>query len=248
MPILQIGAIHLFIVIYLGIHAVKTGQSLYWLIILISFPLIGAIIYFVAIYLPQSNIQHNAQKVAKIGIKTMDPTRESREAEELFKAAPTVQNQMRLAAALFEAGLFEESVKNYEACLQGTFAGDSQIRLNLAYVLMEASRFSEALTHLEMIRAQAPNFRSEEVLLGFARALAGEKKIEEANTQFEAAYTRFGGFEITAHCALFLLANGNYERAKSLYEEAEAIIKRWPVHAKQLNARLVHQLRVAFVK
>nr|WP_285309518.1 PLDc N-terminal domain-containing protein [Stenotrophomonas maltophilia] len=35
-------------------HASRSGQSLYWLILLFSFPLLGSIVYFLAIYFSEA--------------------------------------------------------------------------------------------------------------------------------------------------------------------------------------------------
>ena len=51
MPLLAI--VHLAIVAYFGIHVIRSGRQIYWLIILFSFPALGALVYFFAEYLPE---------------------------------------------------------------------------------------------------------------------------------------------------------------------------------------------------
>lgn len=62
MPFLGIG-LHVLIALYFAVHALRSGQQMYWLIILFSFPLFGSIVYFFAIYLPNSRLEHGARKV-----------------------------------------------------------------------------------------------------------------------------------------------------------------------------------------
>ena len=45
MPYIGIG-LHVLAAIYFAVHAIRSGQSLYWLILLFSFPLLGSIVYF----------------------------------------------------------------------------------------------------------------------------------------------------------------------------------------------------------
>src|SRR4051812_858687 len=101
MPIFGVG-IHILIAIFFAVHAVRHGHQLYWLLILFSFPLIGSVVYFFAIFLPDSRIQRGVSKAGAVIQKTLDPGRELRDARAAFDLTPTANNQMRLASALFE--------------------------------------------------------------------------------------------------------------------------------------------------
>jgi len=103
MPFVGLG-LHFFVAVFFAVHALRSGQQLYWLIILFSFPLLGSIVYFLAVYLPDSRLERGARKVVAAAAKTLNPTRELKEAHAAFEYTPTAQNQMRLAAAYLEAG------------------------------------------------------------------------------------------------------------------------------------------------
>lgn len=59
MPYLGLG-LHVLLALLCGVHAVRTGRPLYWLVILFSFPLLGSLIYFLAVYLPESRLERHA--------------------------------------------------------------------------------------------------------------------------------------------------------------------------------------------
>jgi hypothetical protein len=59
MPIL---GLHILIALFFAVHVVRSGQQMYWLFVLFSFPILGSIVYFVAIYLPGSRLEHGARK------------------------------------------------------------------------------------------------------------------------------------------------------------------------------------------
>ena len=63
MPIVGVG-LHIAIAIFFAIHVVRSGQQLYWLIILFSFPLLGSVVYAAAIYLPQTRVPRHATKAS----------------------------------------------------------------------------------------------------------------------------------------------------------------------------------------
>jgi len=64
MPFVGLG-LHLVVALFFAVHAVRTGREMYWLIILFSFPLLGSIAYFFAVYLSQSRLEHGVNKVAR---------------------------------------------------------------------------------------------------------------------------------------------------------------------------------------
>ena len=52
MPFLGLG-LHILVALFFAVHAVRTGRQMYWLLILFSFPLLGSLVYFAAVFLPQ---------------------------------------------------------------------------------------------------------------------------------------------------------------------------------------------------
>ena len=84
MPILGAGVLHILVALFFAVHVVRTGQQLYWLLILFMFPGLGSIVYFVAIYLPDSRLDHGARKAVAVAARVLDPERELREARDAF--------------------------------------------------------------------------------------------------------------------------------------------------------------------
>jgi hypothetical protein len=78
MPILGLG-LHILVALYFAVHAVRHRQQMYWGLILFSFPVLGSVVYFFAIYLPNSRPEHGARQVVAAA-RSLDPTRELREA------------------------------------------------------------------------------------------------------------------------------------------------------------------------
>lgn len=182
-------------------------------IILFSLPLLGSVVYFFAIYLPDSRLERGARKVVARAAKALDPTRELREAREAFEYTPTAQNQTRLAAAQLEAGQADEAATSYEACLKGPFANDLDIRWGAARAWLASGRAAQALAQLQAIRAQDASFRAEAVSLALARAWAENGRAAEARQEFESALARFGSFEARAEFAIWATRHGGARRA-----------------------------------
>lgn len=244
MPIAGLG-LHVIIALLCAIHAVRSGQPLYWLFILFAFPLLGSIVYVVVVYLPNSRLERGARRAVIAAGKALDPQRELREALAAFDDTPTAQNQMRLASALLEAGNGEEAARNYEACLQGPFANDPEIRYGAARAFLECGRYPEALAHLEGIRSAKPDFRPEAITLLLARAYGGCARKAEARIEFESALARFGTFEASAEYAIWALATGDQETYARLQAEIDKQQKKWNAHTRELNGPTLRRLNAA---
>jgi hypothetical protein len=244
MPFLGLG-VHVLIALFFAVHAMRSGQQMYWLFVLFSFPLLGSIVYFLVIYLPNSRLDHGARKVVAAAAKTLDPTRELREARAAFDYTPTAQNQMRLAGALLDSGQAVDAAQNYDACLKGPFASDLEIRLGAARASFACERFNETITHLEFIRRTNPDFRADQVSLLLARALGGASRTIEARAEFEAAVARFGSFESRAEYAIWAATAGDTATTARLRTELDSAMARWNRHTRELNKPLLRRLSAA---
>ncbi|MYM33263.1 tetratricopeptide repeat protein [Duganella sp. FT94W] len=244
MEIFGIG-IHVLVAIFFAIHAIRNNQPLYWVVILFLFPGLGSIVYFFAIYLPNSKIQHGARKAVSVAAKTLDPGRDLREARDAYEFTPTAQNQMRLASALLAAGNAEEAAATYEACLQGPFSGDLEIRFGAAQATLACGRAAAAVAHLQTIRGKDGNFRPEQVSLLLAQALAASGRQDEARAEFEHAMSRHNSFTVQAEYAIWAAGIGDVDTANQLYVELQRTMERWARHTRELNQELVRRLNTA---
>ncbi len=241
MPIAGFG-LHFLLAILCAVHAVRSRQNLYWLLILFGAPLLGSIVYFLAVYLPNSRLQRQAVKAVSAAARAMDPQREVREARAAFEDTPTAQNQMRLASALLEVGDAKAAAGEYESCLQGPFAHDPEIRFGAGRAFAECQRFEDALRYLEPLRAERPDHRPEAVALLIARSLAGQARAAEARREFEAAVARFGTYEAKAEYAIWAYSVGDRVTAERLQGELDKISQRWNSLTRELNEGVQRRL------
>ncbi len=226
MPLIGLG-LHVLVALFFAIHAVRSGQNSYWLFILFSFPLLGSVVYFFAIYMPQSRLEHGAARAIRAATKILDPQRELREAQAAFDYAPTAQNQMRLAQALLEGDRASDAADAFEACLNGPFAEDLDIRLGAARASLECGRGEAALAHVARLQDKSPEFRSGEVSLLRARILASLGRDEEAGQAFEFALQRFGSFDIIAEYAIWAIERADAATADRLMARIGEQTRHW---------------------
>lgn len=234
---------HVIIALFFAVHVVRSGQPMYWLIMLFMFPLLASIVYFFAIYLPNSRLQHGAKSAMTSAVKVLDPQRGIREAQAAFDELPTAQNQLRLAEAQLELGFPEEAAKNYEACLKGPFASSLEIKFGAARALVECQRFQEAIVHLEAIQSIDQLFRPAAVLLLLARSYAGTGRNTEAKFLFKSGLTRFGTFETRAEYLIWALSTKDTKTAAWLQTELDQITRKWTPQTSKLNAPIMDRIK-----
>lgn len=155
MPIFGLG-LHILIAIFFAIHALRTGRELFWLIVLFSFPLLGSVVYFAVVFLPQSKMERGLRGAGKALAKTINPGSALREAQTAFDLTPTAHNQMRLARAMLDAGMTAQAVAQYDICLAGPFANDPEIGMGAAMAKLANGQPQDALKVLAAVRAFAP--------------------------------------------------------------------------------------------
>ncbi len=245
MPILGLG-IHFLIAIFFAVHAMRNRREMYWLVILFSFPVLGSVVYFFAIYLPHSRLEQGLRQVGKSAMKTLDPGRDVREAQARFELTPTAQNQVALANAHLAAGQHAEAVAQFDACLQGPFANDLEICLAAARARLAHGQAAGALTLLQKIRAQNAEFRAEQVGLAMAQALAADGQREAAGREFADVAARSDSIEARVEYAIWLVQNGQPETANRVRADLEKTRGHLPPNARELNQPLFRRLDAAF--
>lgn len=244
MPFIGLG-LHFLFAIFFAIHALRTGRQMYWLLILFSFPILGSVVYFVAEYLPASRLERRGRIAARAIHKNLDPGRDVRAAQREFDLAPTAHNQMRLAGALLETGDAAQAVQQYEACLNGPFAGDPDVILGAARAHAANGAPEKAIALLAPLQAKQPGFRTDEVGLVLAGAHAAAGRHDDAEAQYEAVVERFGGIEARVELALWALANDRAALAQRELKEIEHARRHMTAHTRSLHQALFKRLDAA---
>lgn len=241
MPFIGIG-LHFVIALFFAIHAIKTGRPLYWLIILFSFPLLGSVVYFFAEYLPTSRMERSLNKVSNKAIQLLDPTRELREAQAAFDLTSTIENRMRLAAALDNAGHYDDAEKQFDACLHGPFAGDPNVCLGAASAKLHVRKTSEAIELLQNLRDKKADFRAEQVSILLAKCHAVNQDKERARAEFVHALNTFGSAEVRGEYALWAAQNDDLITAERLRADLQKDWQRWNSHSRGIHRALFKQI------
>lgn len=241
MPFLGVG-VHILIALFFAVHAVRTGKQLFWLLILFSFPLIGSVVYFLAIYLPQSRLERTIGLAGRAVAKRLDPGRDLREASDAFALTPTAHNQTRLAAAMLEAGMSAQAVEQFDACLQGPFANDPDIRLGAARARLANGQAEQAAAMLKELRRTHPAFRAEAVGLALAQSFATAGMRDQAGAEYAYLVEHFPSVESRVEYAIWALSCNDQLAANAQLQHVDQSRKHMSRHARDLHSPLFKRL------
>jgi hypothetical protein len=212
--------------VLLCVHVVRTGQQMYWLMIILMLQPIGGLVYLVAIVLPGVMGGTAARRLGMAARDTLDPTREYRRAKALVDDAPTVGNQMRLAQAAAGLGKYDEAERLFGAALTGIHTEDPALLMGRANALIELGRYAEALPLLDKLGEDADRGRTPAVALALGRTYEGLGRMSEADTAYQWAAPRLPGLEALSRYAAFLARTGRKDEAREAVEEMDKRIKR----------------------
>lgn len=242
MHVFGIG-LHLLIAICCAVHALRSGQERYWLFILFMFPLLGSLVYAIAILLPELSRSRGARRAVRGLRHAIDPSRELRAAQGAYSDSPTVENILRLADALTESGQARQAVPFYQSALTGIYAQDPKIEVRLARALLDSGHAQQARELLEALIARAPEFRSPEGHLTYARSLAAVGERELARQEFNTLVGYFAGLQARAVYAEQLHDWGEQLAAKEVREEGLRLAQRMPRYARDMNKPWIERLQ-----
>ena len=93
MPVF-LGA-HVLIALAFAVHAVRSGQPIYWLVILFMFPGLGSLVYAVTVVLPGLGQSPQARRAGAAARRLIDPERELRTALHQLEISRTPGNLKR---------------------------------------------------------------------------------------------------------------------------------------------------------
>ena len=236
-------ALHFAAALFFAVHAVRSGQDRYWLFILFMFPVLGSVVYALAIWLPEARHSRGAKALVRNVRAVLVPGRELREARDAFELSQTADNRLRLADALVAAGEPEAAIEQYQSVLRGVHRDEPTVQVRLAQALLDANKPYEARELLETLIRERPDFRSPEGHLTYACAVAGTGDRAKAKEEFEALVGYYAGMEARARYAQALTNWGELDAARSLSLESLRLVRRLPRYAQRINQPWIERLQ-----
>ena len=219
--------------IFFAVHAVRTGRDRFWIYVIIFFPGIGCMIYFLSEYLPSLLGDRGVKKtVSDIG-HTLNPGKRLRRLQQQVELTPSVKNKKALAEAYVNHGLFDDAIDLYKSCQQGAHADDNHLVEGLACAYFFKGRYDQARHLLEQVVAHPETAQRDRFRLLLAQthdALGDGAAAEELYTD---VVRTFSGEEARCRYALFLKKQGRTDAANRLFNDILKNVKLSPKYYKR---------------
>jgi hypothetical protein len=200
-------------------HVFKTRRPYWWAFIIMSFPVIGCVIYYFVEVFPQSREARTADRAVNTITKKLDPGRAMRARVEDAEICGSLDNKIALADECMKCGLFDDAVRLYRHCMQGMYAEDTNLMLLLATALLEKQAFSEAQSSINHLMAKYPKHKPNEAQLLLARTYEGLKQSADALALYEALTPVYVGLEARCRYAMLLKTLGYEKQAYATFNE-----------------------------
>ena len=189
------------------VHCIKTGRNTIWvyvLVVLISFPFVGSMVYFGAEILPVLLRSRTSQRAMR-GIRTtLDPEGSLRKFENEVKVTGNVASKQKYADELVRLGRAKEALPIYQTCLTGVFAEDPKLLLGYAHAQFAADDAAGTRKTLDDLIQKNPDFKSADGHLLYARACETEGDVAKALAEYATLAVYFPGAEAAVRYAKLL--------------------------------------------
>lgn len=235
----------LVIQIALIVHVFRTGRSMYWAFIIFFLPAVGAIAYVLVELLPEWSGGIRGQRALRTVRKAINPQGELKRRERYLNISASVDAARHLARELIDNGRYAEAAEHYQNALTGLYEHDPDLLLGLAEAQFGDQRYEEAQDTLERLNENNPGYRSGPAHLLYARTLAKNGDLEEAETEYKAVARYFAGAEADVRCGRFLEKLGKTDDALRHYEEVLASAEIGPRHYRKAQKRWIAEAQDA---
>lgn len=225
-----IGGIVLLIQFCFAYHVLKTGRPYWWLFVILAFPVIGCVLYYLVEVFPASRESRRAEKAVRAVAKAIDPDKDLRARVADLESCGSVDNRIALARECLDHRMYHEAAALYRSCLSGLHENDPDIRCALAGALVQDGAFAEALTVTERLRGTHPSFRPGDVGLVHARALEGAGRLDDALAELTALSDVYPGEEARWRYGALLKRLGRTVEAQEAFQRMLRNAERQPQH------------------
>ncbi|MCP4219289.1 MAG: tetratricopeptide repeat protein [bacterium] len=216
MPFL--GTAIVLVQIILAVHAGKRGHQ-NWIYIILLVPGIGGAAYFFTHVLPELQGGGSVGETGETIVNTISPSRKLKKLLAQVEFSDTVENRHLLAKEYMRIGAYEEAIPVYESCLEGIFADEPYLIIELAGAYYQKGAFEKAKDQLLKIKENHPRDRYKEAFLLLAMTYESLYEPENATEEYEELVNIFPGEEARCRYALFLKKTGSEEEARDMFKE-----------------------------
>jgi hypothetical protein len=237
-----------FVDVALAVHCIRNGHNVLWILALGIASFLGGFLALVAVWIgyivfciiPDFTGSHRFRSFTGSIAKAADPGRDYREKKRQAELTGSVDAKRALAEESIKRGFYAEAVDLYHAAMQGPLGeADPALLKGLARAQMLAGDGAASEAAFLKLKALDPAAIDSDAELDHARALALQRKNDDAVRYYERVAPRYSGEEARCRFALLLEQMGQQERAQALFREILASVKGAPSYYRSRQSEWV---------
>lgn len=217
-------------------HVFKTGRPYWWAFVILSFPIVGCIVYYFVEVFPGSREHRAANRASRDIARALNPDKELKQRMEAVEVAPTVDNKVALAQELLRFDRAQEAVELYREARTGPHANDPDLAFGLAHAYLAAGDFAHVRDVVDELQANNRKFRENDVALLRARALEGIGDDVAALEVYEHLASAAVGLEPKVRYGQLLKRLGHEAQAQSVFQDVIEHAKRFKIKHEEERA------------
>jgi hypothetical protein len=215
------------------IHAIKTGRTNPWLMVIVFLPGIGSLIYLFMELISDMMTTRQANSVKRSLRNVADPNREFRARQRDVEMVGSVDAKRGLAEEYMARGMYSDAADLYRNTLTGVHKDDPVLLYGLARAQLADGDGACAQQTLDTLKAANPGFVSNDAHLTYARALEAQGKHGEALEEYKGLIRTFPGEEARCRCAQLLQRVGEADEARAMFHEVLKSLDGAPRHYRR---------------
>ena len=235
MPILYV--VEVAIQIYFAVHAVKTGRPYYWLWIIIFFPGIGCIVYFLAELLPDIQANQQIRRQRKTTTYNYYSGKQIRDMENQVELTPSFKNKKDLADAYIYSDRLDQAIALLKDTRKGSYATNTGLLESLSKAYYYNGDLESAKITLQELMEVRGRRKDDDYDLLLARTFEDLGETDRALETYAAIQKGYTGEEARCRYAMLLKQQGRAQEAKDLFEQIKKNIRLSPKFYKKAQRK-----------
>ena len=207
------------------IHALHKGYPHSFVLMVLLFPLVGAIGYLIVEFGPALYYSHIRTTLKKM--RKPDPQHDLITKHQAALMTPTIENYHALAKCYLSLNEYENALILLDDLLKNQFSHDPYLLLDKAKALFGLKKYNEVKFVLENMKGNS------EAHLLYARSLAALGETQLANLEFERLQHYYTGLEASYYYLQHLRQLNQQTRAQEVLRHMRKRLHRLPKHFQQ---------------
>jgi hypothetical protein len=196
------------------LHVIQYRKERWWIWLIVFIPVVGSIVYLFMEVLNRRDMNQLQSSLTQ----SLNPSSKIIKLEKQLAFADSHQNRIALADAYLEFGDMQKAIVLYEESLQGLYADDPYVNMQLvmAYFLTEA--YPKAIEKAQTV-LKDKDFQKSTARLYYALSLEKSHQKELAENELEALNVSYSNYEQRLAYGQFLIRNQQSQKAGEVFEE-----------------------------